>query len=95
MTANSKREELNGTYALLALAAEPTFLLQSIGSIPVRIVAVADGDSAPADDSVDYFVLSTAFSGSDALSRGGFEGADVYARSDSDSLSAFITRIPS
>lgn len=95
MAANSKRETLNGTYTLLVLAAESSFLIQAIGVTPVRIVAVASGGGIPADGTLDYFSLDSSRSGSDAITREGLEGADIYARSGVNGLEAFVTRMPS
>mgnify|MGYP003629839112 CR=1 FL=1 len=95
MPANSQRQELGASYALAILAAETTFLIQTIGPQPVRVVAVASGSSAPANTSSDYFVIESTRGASDALIRLGLEGADIYVRSDSDQKPAYITKSPS
>ena len=95
MTANSLRVELGATYVQLFLAADSSFLAQAIGQQPVRIVSVADGATAPDDDTDNYFIIESARGGSDSIARPGFDGSDIYARSDSDTVKAYITKTPS
>ncbi len=95
MAADSLRVELGATYTLLFLAAEASLLAQAIGVTPVRIVTVADGGGVPSAASENYFVIDSARGASDSIVRTGFEGSDIYARSDSETLSAFVTKTPS
>ena len=92
MSVGSQRVGLGRDYAKVVDATEDNFLIQVIGAAaPVRVVAVGAGGAAPATDTRDYFILDRTQSGSDALVRGGLEGADIYVRSDSETRPAYIT----
>ncbi len=96
MTARSTRKELGQSYELVFAADVDAFLAQVIGARQVRVVAVESGGAAPADDSVDYFVLSSAVGGTNAIGRPGLEGADIYMRSNQDTADAksLVTHCP-
>ena len=95
MAANSTSKELGDTYELIILAAETSFLLQAIGSMPVRIIAVDDGGAVPADDATGYFQIESARGASDSVARTGLEGADIYARAGVDGKTSTIIYCPS
>mgnify|MGYP005991958239 CR=1 FL=1 len=81
-------------YQKLYDASEATFLMQAVGARGVRIMAVEAGAAVPAASDEGYFVLKQAPGHTNAITRYGLEGADIYYRSDSESYNGNLSHFP-
>jgi hypothetical protein len=87
------RHELGSDYVRIVPVGAVSAIVQAMGVTPVRIAAVPTGAAAPPADADGYFLLRPQSSGADSVIVDSSWQADVYARSDSEDLLAYVTEL--